>query len=111
GSAANFAPIVDRMDRQRYAPWFFHYPSGMDLEQLSALFYDIFLSGKVMPPPQNGIAIVAHSMGGLVAREALNRAGSAPGEARVALLLTIATPFGGMPAASRGVARAPVVLP
>src|SRR5690606_5006907 len=21
GSAANFAPIVDRMDRQRYAPW------------------------------------------------------------------------------------------
>lgn len=111
GSAASFAPIVEAMDRQRYAPWFFHYPSSMDLEQLSALFYDIFLSGKVIPASQNGVAIVAHSMGGLVAREALNRMSGAPEEPKVALLVTVASPFAGMPAASRGVSSAPVVLP
>ncbi len=111
GSAREFEAMVARLDRARYKPWFFHYPSGMDLEQLAQLFYDIFLSGKVIPSFGMPTVIVAHSMGGLVVREAMNLCGTRPGEARVDSIITIATPLGGHPAARRGIDSAPMVLP
>jgi pimeloyl-ACP methyl ester carboxylesterase len=111
GSAREFEAIVARLDRARYKPWFFHYPSGADLDRLARLFYDIFLSGKVIPATDAPMVVVAHSMGGLVAREAMNLASGADGEARVALLISLASPFGGHPAAKTGVEKAPMVVP
>lgn len=111
GSAAEFGPIVEKMDRSRYTPWFFHYPSGLELGRLSQLFYDIFLSGQVIPAGDTPRVIVAHSMGGLIAREALNLRQDRPEEAKVGLLVTLASPFGGMKSAAVGVARAPLVVP
>lgn len=111
GSAREFAPIVNRMDRQRYKPWFFYYPSGRDLDQLAEIFYDIYLSGAVVSLDAMPLIIVAHSMGGLVVREALNRYRGSKRENRVALLITIASPLGGHPAAATGVKRGPLVLP
>lgn len=55
--------------------------------------------------------VVAHSMGGLVVREALNKYRGTGNENRVDLLITIATPFGGHPAAAMGEKRGPLVLP
>ncbi len=111
GSAADFETIAGRIDRSRYTPWFFHYPSGLELGRLSQLFYDIFLSGNIIPASENSYVIVAHSMGGLIARDALNRGQARPEEAKVGLLLTLASPFGGMKSAAKGVARAPLVVP
>lgn len=110
GSAREFAPIIERLDRTKYQPWFFHYASGSDLTQLSAMFYRLFISGKVIPLDRMPVVIVAHSMGGLVVRDALNRSTGAPGENTVARLITIATPFGGHPGAARS-RNAPVVIP
>lgn len=110
GSARDFADIVARLDRRRYRAWFFHYPSGGDLRQLSAMFYEIFLSGNTMPRPDCPVVLVAHSMGGLVVREALNRWRGTPREAALGGLVTIASPLGGHPAAARA-AHAPVVIP
>ncbi len=110
GSARDFSEIIAHLDRRRYKPWFFDYPSGMDLNQLSAMFYRLFLSGRVIPTQDMPMVIVAHSMGGLVVREALNRCTGKKNEADVRCLITIASPLGGHPAAKSGT-RAPVVIP
>lgn len=111
GSARAFLPIIDRLDRKRYKPWFYYYPSGGDLEQLGDLFYNIFLSGKLVSQSTMPMIIVAHSMGGLVVREALNKYGDKAGENRVELFISIATPFGGHPAAATGEKHGLIVLP
>ena len=111
GSAREFAAIVARLDRQLYKPWFFYYPSGSDLDQLAEIFYNIFLSGKAVPASRTPMFVVAHSMGGLVVREALNKYRGTENENRVDMFISIATPFGGHPGAAIGETRGPLVLP
>lgn len=110
GSARDFESIVAELDRSRFRPWFFHYPSGMDLDQLAAMFHSVLLSGDVIALGDMPMVIVAHSMGGLVARKALNLQSNNPEEARVQKLITIASPLGGHPAV-RGSQKSPVILP
>lgn len=111
GSARDFSSIVERLDRIQYKPWFFYYPSGGDLEQLAELFYQIFLSGKVYQSAGMPLIVVAHSMGGLIVREAINRYQDKPSENQLRLLVTIASPFGGHPAAASGEKHGLIVLP
>jgi len=110
GSVRDFEEIVTHLDRKLYRPWFFYYPSGDDLGRLSEMFYDIFLSGKVIPLGDTPIVIVAHSMGGLVVRDAMNRYTGREGEAKAKRLITIASPMAGHPDASLG-AKGPVAIP
>lgn len=110
GTVRDFDAIVAALDRTRFRPWFFYYPSGSDVDQLAAMFYKIFLSGTVIPLGDMPLVIVAHSMGGLVVREALNRSGSEQHENRVARLITVASPMGGHPDARNSV-QAPVAVP
>ena len=111
GTARSFKPIVKRLDRNRYKPWFFYYPSGGDLDQLSELFYRLFLSGKVIPLGPMPMIIVAHSMGGLVVREAINKYQGQVDENKVKLFFTIASPMGGHDAAASGEKHGLMVLP
>lgn len=111
GTIRAFEPLVKRLDRTAYKPWFFYYPSGGDLDQLAELFHRIFLSGRVVHLNEMPMIIVAHSMGGLIVREALNRSRNSPGENRVGLFVSIATPFGGHPAAAAGEKHGLIVLP
>jgi len=111
GIPNEFRQIIDGLDRRRYKPWFFYYPSGMDLNQLAEMFYEIFLSGNVVQKGTFDMAIVAHSMGGLVVREALNRYLGNGKENSVRLFVSIASPFGGLVSARSAVEHAPLVLP
>ncbi|MGI9302246.1 MAG: DUF413 domain-containing protein [Gammaproteobacteria bacterium] len=100
GSARKFEVLVQQLDRSRFKPWFFHYPSGGDLNQMAELFHAIFLSGdNVSTTEFIPIAVVAHSMGGLVVREALNLLDLDSSELPVIEFISLATPFGGHPAA------------
>jgi hypothetical protein len=98
GSAREFVTIIEQLDRSRFKPWFFHYPSGGDLNQMAQLFYDIFLSNsKILVNEANPMVIVAHSMGGLVVRESLNLIDDkAPTNIT---FISLASPFGGHPSA------------
>ncbi|MCH6256271.1 hypothetical protein MLD52_06910 [Puniceicoccaceae bacterium K14] len=111
GSVRAFEPLVEALDETRFKPWFFYYPSGADLNQMGKLFYDILLSGKGVPLSKMPMVIVAHSMGGLVVREALNHYKSGDSENRVEAFVSIASPFGGIRAAATGEKHGLLVLP
>jgi pimeloyl-ACP methyl ester carboxylesterase len=111
GSARDFETFVEQLDRSRYKPWFFHYPSGGDLDQLAELFYQIFFSGNVYASDGMPMIVVAHSMGGLIVRAAINRYKEKPGENQVHLFVSMASPFGGHAAAAAGEKHGLIVLP
>lgn len=111
GSSRSFEPVIDQMDLDRYRPWFFYYPSGGDLEQLADFFYRLFLSGDIIPLGEMPMIVVAHSMGGLVVREAFNQYKGDDNENKVELFISIASPMGGHPSAAYGEKHGLIVLP
>jgi len=110
GSPANFAPLLEHLDRARYQPWIYYYPSGIDLgtiaDHLDQTMAKIELRYRVQR-----FAVVAHSMGGLVSRGFIQRHARNARPAGVPLFVTIATPWGGHRGAEIGVRTSPVVLP
>lgn len=108
GSPRDWNYFFDRLDRRRYQPWFFYYPSGFPLDLNS----DLLLSQLEELKARHGfqeLYITAHSMGGLLARSLLVRHGSRLPFAR--LFVSISTPWGGDGLADFGVRHSPVVVP
>jgi hypothetical protein len=110
GHAQNWRVLFDEMDRQRFQPWFFNYPSGLDLE-----FIGSALEGAIKWLHErygfDTLFIVAHSMGGLVARYAILQNVYEDHQDYIRLFLTILTLWGGHRAAAQGVKYAPAVVP
>jgi len=106
GTPTQFEALVAGLDRSKFQPWIFHYRTGDRLDaSAEALWRGLTLARR--PFSARRVILVAHSMGGLVARRALNlwmndAAGSQT--ERVPCFVTIASPLGGHPAAARGAA-------
>jgi pimeloyl-ACP methyl ester carboxylesterase len=100
GSPQNFRSLVDRIDRSRFQPWVYYYPSGASLAAVA----DHLAQTMRKLQAQHGFksfAVVAHSMGGLVSRGFLQRYREGGGAA-VPLFVSIASPFDGHKAAEYG---------
>lgn len=110
----SFEPLVAKLDRSRYQPWIFHYPSGLRLDVIAGGFASA-LELTLYPLDAEGqgpeIYLVAHSMGGLVSHRALRNHYSLPGKHHLKCLITIASPLDGMASADAGVEYAPSVVP
>ncbi|CAM2064356.1 DUF413 domain-containing protein [Sulfidibacter corallicola] len=112
GSPRNFDALLAKLDRRFFKPFYFYYPSGGDLSQMADFFYDIFLSTRYLGDNDRiPTVIVAHSMGGLVVREALNKLEEKPGRNAPFHFISMASPFGGHPAAAMGEKHGMIVLP
>jgi pimeloyl-ACP methyl ester carboxylesterase len=110
GSPREFGEVIDDLDRKRFQPWIFQYPSGFRLgtavEILRSSLDDV--KAKFRYPR---IVIVAHSMGGLVSRALLNDIAKRGDRAYVAGFVSISTPWLGHDLAETGTKQSPVVIP
>ncbi len=108
GSPQDWRYFVAHIDRARYQPWFFYYPSGAPVSAMSDLLYRRLLEAEERYHPSK-LYITAHSQGGLVVRSMLGEHGdSLPW---VKLFISISTPWGGERLARVGVRFSPVVVP
>lgn len=112
GTPTQFESLIASLDRTKFQPWVFHYRSGDRIgESASELWRALSLARRHYHAPR--VVLVAHSMGGLVARQALNLwANDAVGSRAetVPCFVTLASPLGGHPSAARG-AEAPGGVP
>jgi pimeloyl-ACP methyl ester carboxylesterase len=105
----DFEYLVQHLDRTRFQPWLFYYPSGVHLDRvadyLSQLIVQLFVRHRF-----EKLFVVAHSMGGLVARSFIQKHFEQTGEEYIQLFVTISTPWGGQADAAKGVKHSPVVV-
>jgi pimeloyl-ACP methyl ester carboxylesterase len=109
GSPRNFEELVDNLDRERFQPWFYFYPSGLHLQGLGDHLAGILSSLRHRHHFEQ-VYVVAHSMGGLVSRSFILRQREVSGEEFVTLFVSIATSWAGVDSAQSGVERSPVVV-
>ncbi|MEN6374575.1 MAG: alpha/beta fold hydrolase [Smithella sp.] len=112
GTPRDFKYLVDGLDRRRYQPLFYFYPSGMPLQKLASLLSDIM---KVLEEDRQfhikRVIVVAHSMGGLVSLSALNEFFLLNDASTfVKGYISFNTPYGGVESAKKAVESAPAVL-
>jgi pimeloyl-ACP methyl ester carboxylesterase len=109
GYPREFEVLVANLDRRRFQPWFYYYPSGAFLGNVSA-----HLSKSVRDLESRlrfkRIFVVAHSMGGLVARSFILDRQQPTERNTVGFFASISTPWRGMESARRGLKLAPGMM-
>ncbi len=109
GTPREFAYLISGLDTAKFQPIVFQYPSGLRLSASAEMLTRLTQALQ----KQYGFtqyAIVAHSMGGLVAMASLREHGAAEAQGK-RVLVTLATPWGGHEAAAWGVKYAPTAIP
>lgn len=110
GSPANFQPLINLLDLEKFQPWVFYYPSGLPLALVAEVlnFTVEELHTRYM---FQQLVVIAHSMGGLVSRAFINYHLEKNQNVFVKAFISIATPWSGHKAAATGVKHAPAVVP
>ncbi len=109
GSPANFSYLVEHLDRSRFQPWMYSYPSGVHLNNVANHLAQTVAKLRAHYHFER-MALVAHSMGGLVARGYLLRDARQWGANNTQLFVSMSTPYSGHKAAEMGVKHSPVVV-
>lgn len=109
GTPIDFADMIGALDRTKYQPWVYYYPSGARLGSVSDVLVQLVSRVRAEYGVKR-LAVVAHSMGGLVTRDFLLKDFETNGSTSIPLYVTISSPLGGMPSAGAGVAHSPVVV-
>ncbi len=82
------------MNRDRYQPWFFSYPTGMSLTESTGLLNEL-LEGLRKIYGFEEMYITAHGTGGLLARSAILKHSKEDHPHYITVFVSIATPWGG----------------
>lgn len=110
GTPLDWREFINGIDHDRYQPWLFYYPSGVRLSKSSRLLGEVLEYFKKQYDVKR-IYVVAHSIGGLIARSYMVNNIAQLDRNLVKLFISISTPWKGHPAAANGVRNAPVVIP
>lgn len=101
GFPREFAYLIENLDRSRFQPWVVFYPSGGRLEGVAQVMTEM-LEGLRALHGFDDLYVVAHSMGGLVARAFILDHAADTGRDTIKLFVSIATPWRGMESAAIG---------
>ncbi len=110
GAPTNFRRLIAGLDKTHCQPLVFYYPSGFRIHMIAG-YLDKTLGQLCHTAGFRDLVIVAHSMGGLVARDFINMAATAKRKYRIKAFISISTPWAGHSAARAGVKYAPAVVP
>ena len=109
GTPASFDYLIGRLDRSRFQPWVYYYPSGAHLDVVADHLEQTMAKLQARYRFER-LAVVAHSMGGLVSRGFIQRHAERTKSGPIALFVSISTPWGGHRSAEVGVKKSPVVV-
>lgn len=110
GSPQDFRALIASLDRTRFQPWVALYPSGARLDSIADLLSDTVARLQLKFGVEK-LAVVAHSMGGLVSRAFILAHQARVVHDPVKVFVSISTPWGGVPSAAAGLERSPFVVP
>ncbi len=110
GTPIDWRYVIEHLDRTKFQPWLLYYPSGADLEVIARGFARWMAAIAARYDFQHFI-LVAHSMGGLVSRAAINEMADRDVGGMLSLFVSISSPWNGYGAAASGVEHSPVVMP
>jgi pimeloyl-ACP methyl ester carboxylesterase len=110
GFPRSFESLIAGLDRARFQPWVAFYPSGSRLA-LVADYLSRTVTSLQLRHGFEEMAVVAHSMGGLVTRDFILHHHAQVVDDPVKLFVSISTPWAGVPSAETGVQRSPFVVP
>ena len=109
GTPANFQDLIRNLDHKRFQAWVYYYPSGLHMGTVADHLNQTVIKLQVRYGVKR-FAVVAHSMGGLVARGFIQRHYASSRSTEIPLFVSISTPWGGHAAAASGIKQAPVVV-
>lgn len=100
GSPRNFRYLISRLDRTHFQPWVYYYASG---DSLSGTVGHLLQEMDALCAHYNArsVMVVAHSMGGLIARDLLLRISDSHCKS-VPVFVSLSTPWDGHRAAAIG---------
>jgi pimeloyl-ACP methyl ester carboxylesterase len=108
GSPRDFRFLIAHLDRSRFQPCVFFYASGASLSQSGRDLAEAI--GEVRRHYDiESLVIVGHSIGGLIARDLVLNQSSHVG-VDIPVLITMSSPWGGVPSAGIGARLSPVVV-
>jgi pimeloyl-ACP methyl ester carboxylesterase len=110
GNPVEFEDLIKSIDRDRFQPWVLFYPSGMRLGIVSQWTCDTISILRVQYKFKH-LYIVAHSMGGLVARDLINRMIKSGSGEILRFFVSMSTPWDGHAFAKKGAEQCPAVIP
>jgi hypothetical protein len=95
---ADWTYLIERLDRRRFQPWLVSYPTGASLE-IVAIVLNRAISELRARLGFRAVYVVAHSMGGLVARRFIGQQVATGQAESLPLFVTLSTPWSGHRAA------------
>ena len=110
GSPNNWVNVIKNIDDNRFQPFVLHYASGARLDMISNYLVKAInnLYGKYH---FKEFYVVAHSMGGLVARSFIMKHYQSQHPSKIKLFITINSPMLGLDIANAGLKFSPVLVP
>ena len=111
GTPRDFATLIPSLDPKRYHAWVFYYPSGLPLDKLGKILALVVQKIAAAGPKDMRLALVAHSMGGLVGRRAVNELCLSGKPDYLRLYASFDTPYGGVESVVGAVKRGTELVP
>lgn len=110
GTPLGWKETIENINRDRYQPWFYYYPSGLPLDRMGEAL-NTLVNQLHDRYDFDEMIVVAQSMGGLVARSFIMKSVHESKQDFIKMFISVSTPWNGHRMTEKGVKRAPTAVP